>query len=280
MSDGCDAEGRQPTGSGELRVSIVTVVLDGVEHLRDAVKSVLCQSYGNIEYIVVDGGSTDGTLEIIKDFDCEITQWISEPDQGIYDAMNKGVAMAQGEIVGILNADDYYSVKAVAAAVEQFMADSDVMLVHGAMRKVDGSGCTVATYGSKKGWPDWLTVPFNHPTCFVRRVAYERVGVFDPTYRIAGDYDWMLRFRHSGLKDSYVDDVLTYFRTTGVTSQSFGFPVSELWKVLRENGYPLSIAVAGLSVRWVRTGVVRLLSLRGFGGLRSAIRKGLSYHRL
>jgi glycosyltransferase involved in cell wall biosynthesis len=235
-------------------------VYNGAETLRRTIKSVANQTYNHIEYIVVDGGSTDGTVDIIKENGETIDYWISEPDEGIYHAMNKGIACAKGEIIGILNSDDWYEPEAVEAAVDAFCASPRSELVHGAMRVWSSSGQGSRLYGSKKEWSPVLVSPFNHPTCFVLKDVYVDIGRFDIAFETAADYDFMLRFLNSGKRELYLDTVLANFREGGVSTDTPFSPYSQIWNVLRKNRYPPLSRVKAIGFRIVRDIMAVLLN--------------------
>ena len=176
-------------------VSVVTPVFNGERYLEETILSVLNQDYDNIEYIIIDGGSTDGTQAILKKYDDRIDYWISEPDNGIYDAMNKGIRLAKGELVGIINSDDYYTAGAVKSVADEASRHPKAHVFHGNMEFQQ-------THGAKELWRPRRTftkyglyrMPVNHPTVFVRSACYRECGVFDTRYRVAADYGLMLKF--------------------------------------------------------------------------------------
>lgn len=181
-----------------MKVSIVTVCFNSAATIEDTIRSVLEQEYGPIEYIIVDGGSTDGTLDIVARHNGRIRKLVSEPDRGIYDAMNKGANLAQGEIIGFLNADDVYAgptvVSEIVEAIEAGHADG----VYGDLVYVGrrNGGRIVrywqaGQYRPKAFCSGWVPP---HPTFFCRTDLYRRLGGFNPEYRVAGDFELMLRF--------------------------------------------------------------------------------------
>ena len=205
-------------------VSIVTVVYNGEKYLEDTIQSVLNQTYDNIEYIIIDGGSTDGTIDIIKKYEDKIDYWVSEKDAGIYDAMNKGISLCSGEIVGIINADDWYEKNSVEIIVSAYKECSNTLcLIHGIMKVYNKDGEYV---GSRKGKDlpivNFMTTPFKHPTCFVTLETYKKVGLYDTTYRLAADYDFMLRVIKNKANRIFVNKPITCLRQVGVTSGSKG----------------------------------------------------------
>ena len=199
------------------KVSIITVVYNGTTHLEQTIQGVLKQSYDNIEYIIIDGGSTDGTLEIIEKYNTQITYWVSEPDGGIYDAMNKGIAKATGEIVGLINADDWYEKDAVSVVVDKFEKEN-VDVVHGSMRIVKEN----AEHFVKSAASDLDHLSkgmlLNHPTVFAKRALYEAYGGFDTTYRIVADWEMMMRWKGQEVKFGALNETLANFRMGGVSS--------------------------------------------------------------
>lgn len=195
-------------------VSVITVVYNGERFLANAIDSVLGQTYPNIEYIIIDGGSKDNTLSIIRRYESKLAWWISEPDKGISDAFNKGIARATGEWVGILNADDWYEPDAVARMMAA-ANDKDVLYGDLSMWKDGKKDYTV------KGNHEILTreMSVNHPTVFVRRSCYQQYGVFDLQYKCAMDYDVMLRFYTNGCRFSSLPGVITNMRWAGVSDK-------------------------------------------------------------
>lgn len=175
------------------KVSIITVVLDGETYLEQTIKSVIGQSYPNIEYIIIDGGSTDSSLDIIEKYEKNIRYWVSEPDKGIYDAMNKGIEAAGGDIVGIINADDWYEPGAVERAVE-ILEVSGADAIHSAMKVLQDRGEPIVIPAPEELDTFTKGMLINHPTLFARKSLYDRLGLFDTQYQVAADWDLMLRW--------------------------------------------------------------------------------------
>lgn len=198
------------------KISIITVVYNGAKFLEQAIQSVLGQTYTNIEYIIIDGGSKDGTLDIIRKYDDRIFKWVSEPDRGIYDAMNKGITFATGELIGILNADDWYEPDAVTKVVNVCEKYSDGEVFHGLLKRRDIEGNLKYIIGQSS---DLLPkTMIEHPTCFVKKTTYQRYGLFDTSMRIAGDYELMLRLKKHQVKFVFIEEVLANFRDGGVSN--------------------------------------------------------------
>jgi len=206
-----------------LRVSIITIVRNNRATMEDCVKNVLSQSYKEIEYIVVDGGSNDGTIDIIQAYHERISQWISEPDQGIYDAMNKGIEMATGQVIGFLHSSDVYAHPRVIEEVAQVFEKSNVSSVYGDLQYVDKENLNrvirnwkSSPYCHGKFRQGWMPP---HPTFFVRKEIYEKYGYFNTDFRIAGDYELMLRFlERYRISAAYIPEVLVKMRWGGMSN--------------------------------------------------------------
>lgn len=177
----------------EPLVSIITVVFNGEKYLEQTIKSVIEQSYDNIEYIIVDGGSTDNTLAIIEKYKEHISQWVSEPDEGLYDAMNKGIGMAKGKLIGMINSDDWYEPNAVDTIVSQAMAHSDKKIFHGDRFDVlpDGTKKTKRFHPSKFKFV-YYGMTYNHPSMFVHSDVYAHIR-YNTALRALSDYEFVLR---------------------------------------------------------------------------------------
>lgn len=206
-------------------VTVITVVFNGASTIEDTIQSVINQTYSNIEYIIVDGGSTDVTLDIIRKYEGSINYWISEKDAGVYDAMNKGIALATGEIVGFLNADDVYIRPDVLNRVVATMSDSAVDACYADLIYVqrEQTDRVVRFWKSRdyqsglfeKGW-----MPA-HPTFFVRKSVYQKLGGFDLRYRLQADFDLALRFiAVHGIQTRYVPEIWVRMRMGGMSNNS------------------------------------------------------------
>ncbi len=232
-----------------MKISIITVVHNNKDTIRDAIDSVLNQTYKDIEYIIIDGDSSDGTVEIVQSYGNKISKFVSEADHGIYDAMNKGIGLATGDVVGILNSDDFYIdaevIGRVAREFEEKGVDSvfaDLVYV-----KPDDLGNYVRRYSSKNFNPSkfaygWMPA---HPTFFVKKAFYDKFGLYKTDYHIAADYELLIRFLHKHkLSYSYIDAVLTVMRMGGVSTNSLKSNLilnKEILRACRENGIKTSL---------------------------------------
>lgn len=222
-----DGEIGVPPSSKTMKISIVTATYNSAATLEDTLKSVLAQSHPDIEYLIMDGGSTDGTLDLVRRYAPLFEgrmRWISEPDKGIYDAMNKGFQQATGEVLMLINSDDFFAREdAVARVVEQFEAHPEADCVYADLYYVahDDTSRIIRTWRSgqprpfRKGW-----MPA-HPTFYCRRSVYEKQGYFDLQFRLAADFDLMLRFVEvAKIKLLYLPEFLVRMRVGGATSSS------------------------------------------------------------
>lgn len=208
-----------------MKVSILTVVFNGVQTIRQCIESVKDQDYPLIEYIIVDGSSKDGTQAVVQSYGDQITRFISEPDAGIYDAMNKGIQLATGDIIGILNADDFYASRTVISEMVAAISGGDFQGCYGDLEYVDSVDETVIKRkwisGSyKKGafLNGWMPP---HPTFFVKKEVYQQLGKFRLDLGSAADYELMLRFIHkAGIKIAYLPKVLVKMRIGGVSNST------------------------------------------------------------
>ena len=197
-------------------ISIITVVHNGEKYLEKTIQSVLAQSYNNIEYIIIDGGSTDGTLDVIKKYEFGIDYWVSEKDAGIYDAMNKGLMLATGEVVGIINADDWYDSEAVDKSVRA-LKESGADYSVGNVKLIPSGLVAKSAFPFVKGHV-YQGMFYPHITAFIRMNIYKKMGFFNTRYRIAADFDMAMRIHLYGYRAVYVDEILATVVEGGVSS--------------------------------------------------------------
>lgn len=266
-------EGKRPL------VSIITACFNSEKYIEETIESVLIQDYPEIEYLLIDGASTDNTVMLIKQYEPRFNGrmlWLSEKDKGIYDAFNKGINMASGDLIHLLNSDDYFSGSNIITSVVDAVGCYDV--VHGKMRFVNADGKTIKVYGNKNTrLQKYISAPFNHPTMFVRREVYGQIGLFNASYKTAGDYDLMLRIIKQDYRIIYLDQVLINFRTVGVTSAAEELVnPGEIREILINHG--LDKVFADLFV-WIRVARLRMyLFLKRFPLIINLIRAVLPYH--
>ena len=209
-----------------MKITVITATYNSAATLRSTIESVGCQKYnGEIEYIIMDGGSTDQTLDIISQYPNIVTKVVSQPDKGLYDAMNKGIALATGDVIGILNSDDFYTSDDVLSVIADEFANKSVDAVYGDIHFVNPNNLTrCVRYYSSATFSPW-TLRFGimpaHPSFYVNHECYERYGAYDLNYRIASDYDLMVRFfyKHK-ITYSYVKKDMVTMRTGGVSTRN------------------------------------------------------------
>jgi glycosyltransferase len=223
-----------------LKISIVTVSYNSAAFIETTIKSVLEQDYDNFEYIIIDGGSTDGTLEIIKKYADQLAYWISEPDGGIYEAMNKGISQATGDIVGMINSDDYYLPNAFKLVNKAFKGKT-------LNEYIFWGDVEYELLGRVKGWrPQNLKrgafAP--HPSMFCPKCIYERIGLYDTSFRLLGDYDFMYRAIHKySIKPLYLPEVIAFFREGGLADSNIIACLRDELKVKLRYGQSPFIAI-------------------------------------
>jgi glycosyltransferase involved in cell wall biosynthesis len=255
-----------------MKLSVVTACFRSAGLLDCAIQSVLSQTWPDVEYLVIDGGSMDGTVDLLRRWEAEFNgklRWTSEPDDGMYDAINKGIRMATGDVIGILNADDFFQDDDVLARVaEVFEHDSQLEVVYGDIRFVRSLSPTrrsgpsasgqpsrarewlresrelpTRRYYSARHWRPWMLrwgyMP-PHPGVYIRREAFERLGLYKTDYRIAADYELLIRFLWKGsLRARYLPESLVAMRPGGKSTRNWQSNVilnSEIVRGNRENG--------------------------------------------
>ncbi|MBS6991300.1 MAG: glycosyltransferase [Alistipes sp.] len=234
-----------------MKISIITATFNSGATLRDTIQTVLTQTYREIEYIIIDGNSRDNTLEIVREFEPYFDgrmKWISEPDNGIYDAMNKGIRMATGDIIGILNSDDFYNDENVLADIVNAFGCKKTDCVYGNLVFVDsakpdkivrrwtGSQHTPGAF--LKGWHP------AHPTFYARRTCFEQYGDFDLSFEISADFELMLRFiEKNGCSNYYINRCFVKMRQGGASTGSIKNIIKgnkNILRAFRKNGYHIS----------------------------------------
>lgn len=230
-----------------MKISLITVTFNSGKTLCDTIQSVLLQSYTNIEYIIVDGLSNDNTVHIIREYEPLFQgrlKWISERDNGLYDAMNKGIRMATGDVVGIINSDDFYHRRDIISKVIEVFQNGKIQAVYGDVRFVhpDNLNKTVRYYSSKRFSPKVFRYGFMpaHPTFFTYRKYFEEFGYYKTDYHIAADYELLIRFLYSHqLKARYLALDFMKMRTGGTSTSSIKSNIvlnKEIVRACCENG--------------------------------------------
>lgn len=206
----------------KVLVSIITPCFNSEKTIAKTIESVLHQTYKNIEYIIIDGASTDDTLKIIQVYEPYFegrVRVVSEKDNGIYDAMNKGIKLATGDLIGIVNSDDYYNLESVEIMVNN-MLDKKHQILYGFQRNLkDGKETKVCIYHHTFLYQQMIT----HPTCFVTKSVYEEFGLYNCNYKSSADYEFMLRIYHEGkVEFRPVYHIITNFAEGGMSSSQVG----------------------------------------------------------
>jgi glycosyltransferase involved in cell wall biosynthesis len=230
-----------------VKITVITVSYNSAATIAHTLDSVAAQTHPDIEHLVLDGASVDRTVDMVHANGSPYVRLISEPDHGMYDAMNKGIAMAAGEIIGFLNSDDYFRDSDVLALIAREFESSGVDACYGDLVYVNPTNGKVVRYWKsrifKKGdfAIGWCPA---HPTFYVRRSVFQQFGGFDLTYRLGSDVELMMRFlERGGIAASYIPSVLVCMRTGGVSNQSWKnimIQNQEIYKALRNNGVSFS----------------------------------------
>jgi glycosyltransferase len=237
-----------------MKFSIITVAYNSSDTIQETLESVLSQTYCEIEYIVVDGQSQDHTVDIIKEYESRFNnrmQWISEPDQGIYDALNKGIRLATGDVIGFLHSDDVFSSANVLSMVQHAFEAANVDIVYGDLVYVKRLKPTkIIRYWESKPFKSsliqrgWMPP---HPTVFMRREVYQESGLYDPLLRISSDYDFLLRvLRNDRLQMVYLPQIIVKMRGGGTSNRTLKNilqKMSEDYRSLRRNNIPSPMSV-------------------------------------
>lgn len=243
-----------------MKISVITAVYNNAGGIKEAIDSIQSQKDVDIEIVVVDGGSSDGTVEILEGYRDRIDIFVSEPDEGIYDALNKGLRLARGDVVGFLHSDDAFADARALARVAAAFADSP------AIDAVYGDLKYVSRNDAHRTVRHWRAGPFSaaevargwmppHPTLYCRRSVVQELGEYDVGLAIAADYEWMLRLMRSGRSLAYIPEVQVSMRMGGASNRSLGNIVrksSEDWIALRRHGWTRLGALMTLAAKNLR----------------------------
>lgn len=231
------------------KISIITVCFNSAETIEDTLISVSNQSHKLIEHIVIDGNSTDGTQAIIEKYKQHITHFISEPDKGIYDAMNKGIKIATGDIIGILNSDDIYATPHILEQIATTMSEQnleaiygDVMFFESENKKANKRRFNSSHFSAKRISWGWMPA---HPTLFLTKNIYEKYGDYKLKYKIASDFEFIVRiFQDETIKYKYIPQILVRMRLGGVSTSGLKNTLllnQEVLRACKENGIKTNI---------------------------------------
>jgi glycosyltransferase involved in cell wall biosynthesis len=215
--------------SGFPKISVITVCFNAASTVEKTITSVLAQNYPSLEYIVVDGGSKDKTLEIVKKYQNKISLVISEPDNGPFDAMNKGISLANGELIGIINADDWYEINTFQKVAKAYSENHEVDLICGNMQYWEGSRRAKLSFANLGRLKKEMSL--NHPTIFISKVGYTKFGSFDLDYRLASDYELALRFYINNAKIIVIDSILANMRLDGMSDKNWSIALKEVFLI-------------------------------------------------
>lgn len=224
-----------------MKISIITATYNSEKTLRNTLESILGQTYQDYESIIVDGASKDGTMDLVREFEPRFQgrmKWISEPDKGIYDAMNKGIRMASGEVVGILNSDDFYTSNDVLEAVAKTFEGSDIDACYGDIHYVNDNDLEkcVRYYSSAKFTPKRMMYGYipAHPSFYCRKDVYQQYGLFDTSFKIAADFEQLLRLIYvEKIKTEYIPKDFVTMRTGGASNASLSSRIAIMKEHLR-----------------------------------------------
>jgi len=239
-----------------MKISIITVCYNSAKTIEKTFESVQSQTYHNIEYIVIDGKSKDGTLDIMNDYKSIITKYISEPDKGLYDAMNRGIELATGDLVGILNSDDVFTDHTILEKIARFHTENDIEASVGNIIKVNEEGEFIRNYSAENWNPEKLKIGFMppHPAIFFNRNLYEKYGQYHLDFTIAADYELITRFflKHK-ISWKFSDITTTHMLIGGISSSGVGtyqLISKEIKKALIRNNIKFSYVKVQLRGFW------------------------------
>ncbi len=241
-------------------VSIITVVYNGEKYLKQTIQSVINQTYKNIEYIIIDGGSTDGTLDIIKKYEEYISFWVSEPDKGLYDAMNKGIGIAKGELIGMINSDDWYELDAVETMINAYKDNPTKTIFHADRYDVHENGNkTVKKFHPSEFKFKYYGMTYNHPSMFITKEEYKK-HLYNTNLRALADYQFILE---TFLRDSsllfYIEQPIVNYRLDGISAQmSLNRALQEGFIARRESGLNILSNLISVMLRFTVSSLSKL----------------------
>lgn len=237
-----------------MKISIITATYNSEAHIADCVRSVNNQTYDDIEHIIIDGASKDNTLEIVNNIPNRVVKIVSEPDKGIYDAMNKGIQAATGDVIGILNSDDFFTSDDVIETVVNAFNNNEIDALYGDVHFVDPDDLNkcVRYYSSAIFKPSLFRFGFMpaHPSFYMKRECYEKHGLYSLDYRIAADYDLLIRYLYKEkINYKYLKNDFVTMRTGGVSTENFNSRVTlnrEVVKACKKYGIDTNMFLLSL----------------------------------
>lgn len=239
-----------------MKISIVTATYNSEKTIEETILSVLSQEYQNFEHIIIDGASKDHTMEIVKKYEPKYNGkliYISEPDKGIYDAMNKGISISTGEIIGLLNSDDKYANNEVLGKIAQTIKEKECDGIHGNLLYMDEETMS-------KPQRKWITKSTNirrgnvtaHPTLYLKRKIYDKLGLYDLKYRVVSDYDFMVKLlTDKDIKLVHINEYLIHMRSGGTSSaglKGYLYNLKESYQILKDNNIKFAVFVSMIRI--------------------------------
>lgn len=244
-----------------MKISIITISFNSENTIEETIKSIINQKYQNLEYIIIDGGSTDSTISIIEKYKTYINKVISENDNGISDAFNKGIRLCTGDLIGIINSDDLLQDRALEIISNSIEDETDVL--YGNIVSFNNKSSHVVKPDKNLEKIRYSMLPIKHPSTFIRKQAYEKYGVYDLKYRYAMDLELLSRLYLNGAKFQYIDNVLAMYRTGGENQKNYLRTLNETRDISIKNGFPIYKANILRVKNFMRFYIVRLIEIIG-----------------
>jgi glycosyltransferase len=240
-----------------MKVSVITICYNSEKSISDTIKSVLSQTHQDLEYIIVDGNSQDDTVNIIRSFASKIDKWISEPDHGLYDALNKGIGLATGDIIGFLHSDDIFANERVIEQISAVFDDGLLDSAYGDIQYIDQKEVSRPLTNRKAGsfhrWKFYFGWSPPHPAFYIKRELFKKYGLFDNSFELAADYDFLLRclVKHK-ISSAYLPTVMVRMRVGGISNRTMK-TISKKWRedyrAMRKNNFGNPITLFLKSMR-------------------------------
>lgn len=256
-----------------MKISIITVVLNDVHHIEKTILSVVNQTNADCEYIIIDGGSTDGTVEIIQQYGQYLSYWISEPDRGVADAFNKGILHATGKLIGIVNSGDFLEEEALHKVADAFLPNN-IDIVYGNVQYWHADTKEYIYHADHTLLPKFMSV--NHPAVFVSNDIYRKFGLFDQQYTLAMDYELMLRFYMKGARFTYINSILSNMALGGISDIHWKRAYREAYEI-RKHYFGNSIKLySGYLFQIFKRSISNMLEQVGLGNIKQWYRQFFS----